>query len=201
MGIWVLGMIETSIFDKRLLSLNSAAYLGYYYRRDLTKIIKSLTDKEGVSVTTDPSRWNMETSGYAEIYQMWKEANFNPASIKWTNYYPGQHYEQDLVDDVALYLRLNGVHRSWISRVDPGYFAPWHWDVDDHEQEYLDKGPIKRYSIMLNDPTVGHVFILGSDYLYNSPAGSIFKWNNYKEWHAGINAGMKPKFMLHILGY
>lgn len=194
-------MIEGSKFDKRLLSLNSCAYLGYYYRYDLAELLLSLSTQEGSSVTTDPTRWNMDNSEYSKIQKLWQDANFNPNSIKWTNYYPVEHYSQDIVDDVASYLRLAGVHRSWISKVDPGYFAPWHWDIDDNEDKYLTKGPIKRYSIMLCEPTVGHIFILGDDYLYNSPQGSIFKWNNYKDWHSGINAGMTPKYMLHILGY
>lgn len=194
-------MIETSVFDKRLLSLKSCAFLGYYYRYDLAELVNTLLLKEGTSVTTDPSRWNFDTSGYTDIYKMWQAANFNPNSIKWINYYPGKDYPQELVDDVAGYLRLNGVHRSWISRIDPGYYAPWHWDVDDNEETYLQKGSIKRYSLTLCEPTLGHIFILGEDYLYNTPHGSIFRWNKYKEWHAGINAGITPKFMLHVIGY
>jgi hypothetical protein len=192
-------MIEESVFDKRLLNLNSSAFLGYYYRHDLSIIVANL--KDGEPVTTDPSRWDFDTSGYSEIHKMWQDANFNPNSIKWTNYYPDKHFTQELVDDVAFYLRLDGVNRAWISQVDPGYYAPWHWDVDDNEKEYLKKGNIKRYSIMMDLPAMGHIFILGNDYLYNAPRGAIFKWNNYKEWHAGINAGLTPKFMFHIIGY
>lgn len=194
-------MIEGSVFDKRLLSLKSSIYLGYYYRFDLEELVDSLSNQPGTDIVIDPCQWNMDTDGYAEIYNMWRSANFNHASIKWTNYYPNVNYTQDLVDDVAKYLRLKGVHRSWISRIDPGYYAPWHWDVDDKEAEYLCEGPIKRYSIMLGKPTIGHVFILDEDHLYNVPEGSIFKWKDYKSWHAGINAGMRPKFMFHIIGY
>jgi hypothetical protein len=166
---------------------------------DWAKITASLTN--GVDITTDPEYWDFDTPGYSEIYKMWNDANFNKNAIKWTNFYPSTHYPQEVVDDVAKHLGLIGVHRSWISRVDPGNFAPWHWDVDDNEQEYLKKGTIKRYSIMLSGPTFGHIFILGDDYYYNTPAGTILEWNNYKEWHSGINAGMKPKYMFHIIGY
>ena len=199
MGVWISRMIQQSVFDKRLLNLQSCAYLGYYYRRDLQKVIGNLS--VGVDITPDLSKWNLDTTGYLDILKMWQDANFNPNSIKWTNYYPDSHYDKDLEEDVAFYLRLNGVHRSWISKVDPGYYAPWHWDVDDNENLYLQKGEIKRYSIMLDTPAVGHIFILGNDYLYNTPQGSIFKWNLYKDWHAGINAGLTSKYMFHILGY
>jgi hypothetical protein len=194
-------MIETSVFDKRLLSLKNCAFLGYYYRYDLTALISSLSVQEGTTVSTDLARWNTDTDGYTDIYKMWQAARFNANAIKWTNYYPNIHYPESIVTGIERYLRLTGVHRSWISRVDPGYYSPWHWDVDDNEADYLTKGPIKRYSIMLGEPTMGHIFVIGDDYLYNSPQGAIFKWNNYKDWHTGINAGMTPKYMLHILGY
>jgi hypothetical protein len=72
--------------------------------------------------------------------------------------------------------------------------------VDENEQEYLKSGEIKRYTVMLGPPAMGHIFILGNDYIYNTPIGSIFKWKNYKEWHAGTNAGLTPNYMFHILG-
>lgn len=190
----------TAEFDKRLLKLESSVFLNTYRRIEWQEVIASLLHTEGSSVTTDPSRWNTDTPGYNEIYTLWKNANFNSNSIKWINYYPEIHFNESLVNDIASYLHVN-VHRSWISRVDPGYFAPKHWDVDDNEQEYLQKGKILRYSIMMGEPTYGHIFILGNDYIYNCPKGSIFKWNNYKDWHSGINAGMTPKFMLHLLAY
>lgn len=190
----------SSQYDKRLLNLTSCAFLNTYRRTDLHTLEQSLISQIGVPITTDPSHWDLTNSEYDKIYNLWKAANFNPDAIKWINYYPGQHFDQSLVDDIAAYLRVN-VHRAWISRVDPGYFSPWHWDVDDNEAEYLQKGSPKRYSIIIGPPAMGHIFILGRDYLYGVPEGAIFKWNNYKEWHSGINAGLTPKFMLHLLAY
>lgn len=187
-------------YDKSLLKLKSCSFLNTYKRVNWDTVIAELTVRTGSAVTTDPSRWNTETPGYQEIYSLWKTANFNPASIKWVNYYPEVDYSQEIVDEVADYLRVK-VHRSWISRLDSGFIAPWHWDVDDHESQYLAKGTPVRYSIIMNPPTLGNIFIVGDDYIYNSPQGSIFKWHNYKEWHSGINAGMTPSFMFHLLAY
>lgn len=187
-------------FDRRLYSLKDCAFLNSFKRVDWNDIIKSLSSQEGVAVTTDPDRWNLDNSEYSKIHQMWLNANFNPASVKWTNYYPGKHFSEEVTKSAAKYLRVN-VHRSWISRVDPGYYSPWHWDVDDNEAEYRAKGQPKRYSIMMDPPAMGHIFILGKDYIYDVPQGSIFKWNDYKEWHAGINAGLTPKYMFHLLAY
>lgn len=194
-------------YDKRLLNLNSCSFLGPLLKIEWNSIIESLLLQEGTSITLDPKRWNLENEEYSKILKMWNDANFNKDSIKWINYYPSKHFPSTVDEEVCKYLRLDGIHRSWISRVDPGYYAPWHWDIDDNEQEYLKKGEIKRYSIFMSGDnlllgsSLGHIFILGTDYLYQCPEGAIFKWNNYNEWHAGINAGLKPKFMYHILGY
>jgi hypothetical protein len=200
MGIRVPRMIETSFFDKRLLTLKDTIYLGYYYRHDLINLSQSLLDSPGTDVMSGLREKHSDPK-YAEINKLWQNAKFNENAMQWINYYPAKDFPQSLVDDAASYLRLNGVHRAWISRIDPGYCAPWHWDVDDNENLYLEKGEIKRYSITMCSPTMGHIFIIGQDYLYDVPVGSIFKWKNFKEWHTGINAGMSPKFTFHILGY
>lgn len=194
-------MIETSIFNKRLLTdLRSTQYLGYYYRKNLEELVASLQNKAGINVIQGLiSRKHLD--GYNEIYKLWKDCNFNESSMAWYNYYPNADFDAEIVDDIAFYLRLEGVHRAWISRIDPGYYAPLHWDVDDNELKYLTKGPIKRYTITLNQPTLGHIFIVGKDHLYEVPIGSIFKWNDHREWHIGINGGIKSKFTLHVLGY
>lgn len=162
------------------------------------KIIDSLTD--GVDITADKSKWNLNTPGYLEIYKMWEEGNFNMSSIKWTNFYPGKHFEQSIEQTVAAELGITPL-RSWISKIDPGYCAPWHWDVDDNETEYVSKGTIHRYSIFIEDPKPGHIFIINDQAYVNQKYGTVVKWLNYRDWHAGSNVGVEPKYMYHILGY
>lgn len=161
-------------------------------------IIKSL--KDGSEVTVDPSRWNLDNPEYNKIYDIWKRANFNLNSIKWTNFYPDIHFSKEIVEQQAANLNLKHVHRSWISKIDSGYMAPWHWDVDDHEQDYLKFGPIKRYTVIVEQMMHGHILIIGKDHYFNQPLGTVIKWANYREWHSGINAGMTPSHMFHILG-
>jgi len=161
-------------------------------------IIKNLS--KGSNVTVDPARWNLDNPEYENIFNIWKKANFNFNSIKWTNYYPGVHFSSDVVDEQKKLLKLNCVHRSWISKIDPGYMAPWHWDVDDNEEEYLKHGPIVRYTVMIEKMAHGHILIIGDDHYYNQPTNTVIKWSNYKEWHNGINAGMSPNYLFHILG-
>ena len=165
---------------------------------DWAIVIKNLAD--GSDVTVDPERWNLDNSEYKKIYDVWSDANFNFSSIKWTNYYPGINFPQDVVDCQAEYLKIKKVHRSWISRLDPGFMAPWHWDVDEHEKEYLKHGAITRYTVIIEKMTHGHILIIGDKHYFNQPTNTVIKWSNYREWHSGINAGMKPSYMFHILG-
>jgi hypothetical protein len=153
---------------------------------------------KGVDITTDPSRWNLDTPGYKEIYQMWKDANFNMDSIKWTNYYPDKHFNSNIVNVYSTDFKI--IHRAWISRLDPGYMAPLHWDVDDNEHEYLKHGPLKRKTIMMQDFALGQLFILGKEHYYNLLENSVIDWDKYNEWHSASNASMLPNYMLHIIG-
>jgi hypothetical protein len=168
---------------------------------DWNLIIQELQNKKGSEITTDPEKWNLDTPGYNEIYNMWKNANFNAAAIKWINYYPGIDFPQEAIDQTAKNLGLNQVHRAWISRIDPGYMAPWHWDVDDNEQEYLKSGPIVRYTVIIKEFANGHILIIDKNYFYNLYQGKEIRWKNHRDWHSGINAGMEPNWLLHILGY
>lgn len=154
----------------------------------------------GTVVSTSPDRWDLSNPEYLKIYNQWKQADFNMDAIQWTNYYPGKHFDQIIIDELATELKVTTI-RAWISCIDPGYMAPWHWDVDDNEAEYLKNGEISRYSCFIEQPAHGHIFILGDDYYFNQPQGTIVKWKNYKEWHSGINAGLTPKYMLHLLAH
>lgn len=162
------------------------------------EIISNLSN--GVAITADKNKWNLSTPGYLEIYKMWEESKFNMSSIKWINYYPVIHYPVSVDDQMCEHLGINKL-RSWISQIDPGYCAPWHWDVDDNESAYLELGEIQRYSCFISEPNNGQMFQLGDRYYTSQPQGTIIKWNNYKEWHAGVNAGITSKYMYHIMGY
>jgi hypothetical protein len=157
-------------------------------------VINNLT--AGKVVTVDPDRWNMSNPEYTEILEIWKRNKFNTDSVKWTNYY-------DTIDLEVAVSKEVGVTplRSWISCVEPGYMTGYHYDIDDNEKEYLKRGTLKRYSVFMSRPEVGHLFILGKDYHFNKPQGSVLEWNSYRDWHNGINGSFTNKYMFHIIGY
>mgnify|MGYP000704010731 FL=1 len=59
---------------------------------DWNAVIAQLVDIQGETVSTDVARWNMTNPEYSKIYNMWKDAQFNEAAMKWTNYYPNVHF-------------------------------------------------------------------------------------------------------------
>jgi hypothetical protein len=112
---------------------------------DCESIVSELLDKPGKDLLPNKFLWNEKNSGYGELFSLWESGNFNLASAKWTNYYPGKDYDETVT---TAFEKLLGVKtaRAWISRVDPGYCTPWHWDTDDNEEYYLSLGNLKRFS-------------------------------------------------------
>jgi hypothetical protein len=76
------------------------------------EVLDSLTDKEGVDITPDPAIWRMEVPAYTEIHNIWTKANYKTDSIKWTNFYPGQHYDSKNIDEVLCEKLGVGYRRS-----------------------------------------------------------------------------------------
>ena len=157
-------------------------------------IIHNLTD--GRVVTVDPARWDISNPEYKQMLDLWKDSNFNTDSVKWTNFYNTKDIEKDLSEQLGI-----TPLRSWISCVEPGYMTGYHYDIDDNEKEYLKHGKLKRYSVFISHPSVGQLFVLGHEYHYNKPQGTILEWNNHREWHNGINGSLSNKYMFHIIGY
>ncbi len=173
---------------------------GFSVMIDWDTVINQVHSQEGTSVTTDPSYWDTNNPHYGEVYRLWNEAKFNHQSIKWINYYPVKNYDKIIETTVAQNLNVNPI-RSWISRIDPGYYAPWHWDIDDKEEEYKQLGNLVRYTVFIDKPKLGQVFILTDKYYFEIEQGTTLEWPNYTDWHIGINGGLSPYYMFHLLGY
>jgi hypothetical protein len=167
---------------------------------DCEALINNIKDTKGKEVLPDKKLWSERNAGYSELFSLWEDGNVNLSSAKWSNYYPGKDYDEN-INKICEELLNVKIARAWISRVDPGYCTPWHWDTDDNEQHYLKLGKLKRFVCHIGKPEFGHVFLLGKEAHYFWDQGDMWEWNNYHAWHAGFNCGVKPKFMLHILAY
>ena len=166
---------------------------------DWDKIVHSLMTCTGHNVVMDPSKYDAANNGYKEIFDLWISKNVDPASVRWTNYYPGKDFDQSIVDEIAGLLNVTPM-RSWISRVDSGFQAPWHYDVDDNEEEYLSHGTLRRFSAFILPAELGQVFTIKEHSYVNEEAGNLYEWDDYRDWHEAKNTGTTPHFMFHILG-
>jgi hypothetical protein len=179
---------------------NGSLIFKWSHLRDWDQITQSLIDREGKEISPSNGNWNLKTQGYQEIYNKWVDAKFNMQSIKWINYYPAVDYDTNIIDIFQQQLKVTHI-RSWISRIDPGYCAAWHWDVDDYEAEYVKLGNIKRFTCHIGNTDPGHAFMVGNSCLHNEKNGDVFQWSDYRAWHGGMNCGLIPKFMFNFLGY
>ncbi len=176
---------------------------GIFLDVDWESLIDLIKVQSGDSKDFDFFKRLSSKDHYKDIFNKLNDSKFNTQSIGWINYYPDLHYDSKIDKSIKNWLGLDGIHRSWISRVNPGFYAPWHWDVDDNEQEYLRKGSIKRYSGFLDQKSnnIAHTFVIENEYIFNTEQGEFIYWTNHRSWHAGMNGGLDPKFMYHILGW
>ena len=186
--------------------LKNSEILGLYNEVDWDEVIANLgePDMTHAPETTNWTQWEtMEDDGneMKVVFENWKKANFNLAAIRWNNHYADTSYPTEIEDKLANHLGLKGVFRSWVSKMDPGCMAPWHFDGEDKVGEWLQIGEPQRFVVTMSKPAHGHIFILGEDYYFNNPQGTLFKWDYFREWHSGINAGMVPKYQFHLIGY
>lgn len=158
-------------------------------------ILKTIDTNRSRDITVDPAIWDLSNPGYNEILTLWKNNNFNTDSVKWTNYYLDVKVQELFAEQMGC-----SPLRSWISKIEPGYMTGWHWDVDDNEQAYKSQGNLVRYTCFIDQPKLGHIFLVDDQYYCNMPQNTIVKWNNYNDWHSGTNCGLEPFYMFHLIG-
>lgn len=170
------------------------------YDIDWNNLIAGIVLEQG-DVRVPGKKFYQNTDGrFDEIINKWQSAGYESSgSVEWINYYPGKHFDNRVIDKLATAMGLSPA-RCWISKIRPGKMAPYHQDIDDDIEKYLQYGPIERYSIFISRPSLGSVFLLKNQVFHLQPQGTMVKWDNYLDWHAGVNCGFEDKFMLHFLG-
>lgn len=160
------------------------------------RIINAVSKKKGVSIVPDRSDTNDE---YRALYDLWDSVGLNYEGVKWTNYYP-RDYDSSVATILEKELGVTHI-RSWISRIDPGYSAPWHYDIDHNEEDYLKLGTLRRFICFIGEPAPGHASFVESQCFCNERSGNVYEWSDYRAWHAGSNAGLTPKYQYNFLAY
>lgn len=137
-----------------------------------------------------------------ECTELWKRAGYKSVeeggTVQWDMFFPGVHFDQNIVDKFVEYFKVEHYDSAWISRVRPGNFAPMHWDVNDHEEELLKQPDRMRWHAHISKPAFGHVFVVNDICLYGKEQGSAYRWNDRRYWHAGSNCGLVPKYQFNL---
>lgn len=170
----------------------------------IDSIIPRSGDYNSVTSVVDRSESNWSEvpdllGSYHEIINTWQQANYDLTNIEWWDYYPGQHFDIDIQNKFADLVNADPL-RVFISEVMPGQCVPYHWDVEDHEEEWLKLGDLIRYVCFIDKPKFGHVLIIEQECFYNSEQHLVYEWNNYRNHHAGTNCGTDPYYLFHFLG-
>ena len=124
---------------------------------------------------------------------------YNLEEIYWHDYYPGEHFDIEIQNKFAKLVNAQPL-RVFVSEVDPGRNVPYHWDVEDKEEEWLSLGELKRWVCFIDKPRWGNVLILENQCFHNEIQGSIYEWDNYRSHHAGTSMGIHKQYLFHFLG-
>lgn len=136
---------------------------------------------------------------YRGIIDTWQKSGYDLKDIFWYDYYPGVHFDIDIQDRFANLVNAEP-KRVFVSEVYPGRMVPYHWDVEDKEEEWLKQGSLKRWVCFMDEPRWGSILILEDQCLYNIPQGQIWEWDHYRSFHAGAVCGIHKQYLFHFLG-
>jgi len=157
--------------------------------------VKSVVNRSESNWEEDPAL----LGSYQEVIGTWQNANYDLNNIEWWDYYPGEHFDISVQEAFADLVNATP-RRVFISELMPGQCVPYHWDVEDHEDEWLKDGPLVRYVVFIDKPKFGHVFMFDKESFYNIEQHRIYQWDSYKNYHAGTNCGSEPYYLFHFLG-
>lgn len=159
--------------------------------------VTSVVDRSEVDAESDSKLLN----SYRTVIGTWKNAGYNLEDIVWYDYYPEHHFPLEVQ---TVFSEIVGARplRVFISEVLPGKIVPYHWDVEDKEDEWLDQyGMLYRYICCIDKPRPASVLAFDKEVLYNNKQGDIFQWDHYKDYHSAANGGEFSQYYFHFLGY
>lgn len=140
--------------------------------------------------------------GLSEIIDMWDNAGYRLAkdggTIEWDMFISGKQFDSRITEKFCDFVGISSYRTAWISRINVGRTTALHWDVHDDEEMLSKDTTILRYHCHIGRPEFGHVLIVDDQCLYWQEQGTTYLWPDRKSWHAGANAGLKPKYLFNI---
>lgn len=138
---------------------------------------------------------------HLELKEMASKAGYdNNGGMDFWHFKPKKNFDIEFVNIFADYVKATPL-TVFISKINPGHCAPWHWDINGYEDDQIDKGELVRFHMHIIPPAPGHVFMIEDEAVYFEPRGNVYQWNNQYAWHAGSNSGMLPKYLFSFKGY
>lgn len=114
---------------------------------------------------------------------------------KFNNCFPDSFYETlNIVKDTA---------KSTLYKFIPGQFTPPHRDLmgDYISNSDVDKNNLVKVWVAISEPELGHALFIGKEHvIYNVPKGTTLQFDFENEWHSGVNAGIKDRYFLTMIG-
>lgn len=170
---------------------------------DWNDVITTLVD-QSPSYVGPRHREHDPIEGLSDIAKSWNKAGYTIAAdggtAGWDMFFPVENFDTSIVTTFSVFAGIEPVN-AWISRVNPGMSAPWHWDANDAEEVYCNTPEMLRFSCHISRPNPGHVFIVDDICFYNQDQGNTYLWTSRKSYHAGGNCGLSPKYLFNIFGH
>lgn len=167
---------------------------------DWKKVLNNIENQDGEIRTIGSEFYKNVDGRFNHIIESWSKAGYTSNMVEWINYYPGSHFDESVSEMFSNNVDLHHI-RSWISCIRPGKSAPWHQDIDDQIEKYLELGKLKRFTCFIDEPAHGQVMSIDKKSFYMIPVNTVFEWNDYMDWHGASNCGFKNYYLYHFLGY
>lgn len=167
--------------------------------KDLEVTVNVIEEFKEYEKHSTPEKMLEESSDFQWVGHLVKAGYRDPIWIGPPTFNPSVHFKTDIVHFLD---NLLGTYctQCWINKTLPGSVSCPHFDIDEREEILSRYGVLKRYTIHIGEPDVGHIFVVEGKCMHMEPHGEIYEWDENLSVHAGANIGLTPKYLLIYRG-
>jgi hypothetical protein len=178
-------------------------YYGNFQEVDWNSILTSIKSQQPEYVGPRHRAGDEKAPGVDEVADIWSNAGYttidNGGNASWDMFLPEINFDKEIVFKFAKFVNVESYTNAWISRVNPGFVAPWHWDVTDNETTLAQKNCVRFHChIQPLNEIVGHTLIVEDTCLYNQKPGEVYEWSDRRNWHGAANCGTEPMYLFNF---
>jgi hypothetical protein len=137
------------------------------------------------------------------VLEDWISAGYKYSEIDWGDYrYEEFELVKQLGDRFAKIVNVTPIpYRVSITRLHPGKFAPWHYDVLPDVSDYDGLGEHVRFVCFMQDPVPGQTLSFRNETFFKEKKGDIWEWDSVKAYHSAANSSLQDYYLFHFQGY